>query len=625
MLGRGIVMDQPKWPSKKTGRRYITGFDGLRSLAVIGVIVYHLSPNALKGGYLGVPIFLLLAGYLVTNQMIGKLSANQPIGVGNFYLRRLKRLYPTLLSMLILTITYITLFQRNFFYQLKEIFVTNVLFVYNWWEVSHGQSYFDRFNGESPFTHLWTMGVEVQFYLIWPLLLILLFKLLRDKHQISMVVLAMSVASAILMAVLYDPQNINRAYYGTDTRAFSFLLGAWLAFVWPADRLRAQLKPKARRLIDGVGLISLLIVILMYFVLSGEAAFTYYGGMYIFSIFAMVLMGVIAHPGSHLNRWFTNPIFTWIGKRSYGIYVYQFPVLIFYESHFKNMGTHPWVNAIIEVAIILVISELSYRFIERPIAKFDWKTLPAKIKALTHVKENYRPWFKLAPAIIVVIIAIVGIVQSPAQKPNTALQKRIEQNEKALKAHNAKVKAGQATTKVGSSEIARKYGLSNDQVAATKKLKVTAVGDSVLADGSSNLQEIIPNIYISAKVGRQAYQAPAIVSSLKAEGHLQDIVVLNLGSNGTISDDDANKMLKTIGTKRQVYWITTHVPSKPWQKPVNDKINKLSKTHSNVHVIDWYSASIAHRDWFYDDNVHPNVDGNTQFAKLIVTEILKDQ
>lgn len=616
-------MKHPTGQGKITSHRYITGFDGLRALAVIGVIVYHILPNVLKGGYLGVPIFLLLAGYLVTNQMVGKLVNGQSIRVVNFYCRRLKRLYPTLISMLILTVTYITLFQRNLFYQLKSIFITNVLFIYNWWEVIYDQSYFDRFAGESPFTHLWTLGVEVQFYLIWPLLLILLFKLLKNKHQVGHIVLALSIVSAILMAVLYDPSHINRVYYGTDTRAFSFLLGAWLAFIWPVDQLRYQLKPQAKKLIDITGIIALLAVVMLYFVLPGEAAFTYYGGMFIFSIFAMILMGVIAHPGSSLSVWFTNPIFTWIGKRSYGIYVYQFPVLIFYESNVKNIGTHPLINAIIEIGIILIISELSYRFIEAPMAKFDMKNLSGKLAKFKNISWQ---WLWLVPTVIIVGIAIFGIIKSPSEKPQSALEKRIEQNNKTIKQHNSNIKSGKVDEqpKIGDGTVAKKYGLSNQQVKAARQLKVTAIGDSVLADSAVNLQEIFPNIYISSKVGRQSYEAPEIVQSLKRNGHLANVVVINLGSNGIITDSDAKSILKTIGPDRQVYWVTTHVPSKAWQKPVNKEIKKIDKKYDNVHVIDWYQYSIGHPEWFYSDNVHTNVDGNVKFAKLITGKLLND-
>ena len=207
---------------------FVTGIDGLRTLAVLGVIIYHLLPNVLMGGYLGVPLFLLVSGYFVTYQFSRQLKYGGHINLGHFYLKRFRRLYPTLIAMLILTTAYITLFARELLHNIRAVIVTNLTWIYNWWEISHGQSYFDQFGGVSPFTHLWTLGVEAQFYLLWPLIITLLFVVFKKLQNVRRVVFILAVLSAIEMAVLYDPANINRVYYGTDTRAFSLFLGSWL-------------------------------------------------------------------------------------------------------------------------------------------------------------------------------------------------------------------------------------------------------------------------------------------------------------------------------------------------------------------------------------------------------------
>ncbi|MFT8908914.1 MAG: acyltransferase, partial [Lentilactobacillus diolivorans] len=329
--------------------RYITGFDGVRALAVIGVIIYHLLPYKLQGGYLGVPTFFVVSGYLITDLLLQEWEQNGRIDFLGFYARRLKRLYPALVFMLVGTGTYITLFQRSLLTNLRSIISSNLVYLYNWWEVGHGQSYFDRFNGESPFTHLWSLSIEGQYYLIWPLILIALVLIIRKKKTIAYILLAFAVISALLMGFIYTgPSTLNRVYYGTDTRMFSIIFGAVLAIVWPSAHLRKHINRRSRLILDGLGIGSFLLMVYLYFELAGQNTFTYRGGMFIMAIASMALIATCAHPGADVNRWLTNPVFSWIGTRSYGIYLYQFPVMIFYEMRVPDIASHPITHAVIE-------------------------------------------------------------------------------------------------------------------------------------------------------------------------------------------------------------------------------------------------------------------------------------
>ncbi len=222
---------------KAPRRRYITGFDGLRTIGVLGVILYHLRPELFKGGYLGVPIFMVVSGYLITDGLVMEITRTGRFNFKNFWLKRIRRLYPALLVVLFGTAAYITLFARGLLHNLHAIIATNLVYLYNWWQIANGQSYFARFaDGESPFTHLWTLSIEGQFYLVFPLLVLLLFGIFRlSKGKMAGITLGLAGASAIWMGVLYkitaggahfDP---SRLYYGTDTRVFAILLGAALA------------------------------------------------------------------------------------------------------------------------------------------------------------------------------------------------------------------------------------------------------------------------------------------------------------------------------------------------------------------------------------------------------------
>lgn len=621
------AFEQNQTRLKRGNRRYITGFDGLRTLAVIGVIVYHLLPATLQGGYLGVPIFLLITGYLITNQLVNEWNRRGRLNLGRFYWKRITRLYPVLITMLVGTTAYITLFQRNLLRDIRGTIWTNLLYVYNWWEIGHGQSYFDRFAGESPFTHLWTLGIEGQFYLVWPLILIIFLLVLRRRSLIAWFTLGLAVLSAILMAVLYDPNNVNRVYYGTDTRGFAILLGAWLALVWPMNNLSNNITRASSWFLDGVGAISTIILLYGYFTLSGQAEFTYRGGMFFFTFIGMLLVGTIAHPGGHMNRIYSNPVFKWIGDRSYGIYVYQYPVLIFYESKVKDMASHPMWHAIIELAIILLISELSYRFIEKTLRFYNWQELGRTIKGWFSPYKAWKHWLVIVPSLLITIIAVIGLIQQPTKAAPNKLQAQLAKKAQQTNAHNDAIKNGTATKKSTAestnSPVAKKYALTQQQFHQAQSLKVTAVGDSVLADSASDVQAVLPNAYVSAKVGRQVWQTPDIIHGLAANGQLAHNVVLNLGTNGALNSQSIKNVLNAIGPGHQIYWVTAHVPTKNWQNSVNDMIHKTARQHKNVHVIDWYQYSLGHPEWFSADSVHPSDDGNIHFAHLLVTEILK--
>lgn len=226
--------------------RYITGFDGLRAIAVISVIIFHLWPTYLPGGWMGVPVFFVLSGYLITDQLVQEYDHDGHIKLFSFYLRRIKRLYPALLMILLATSTYIALFARDLLYNLRAILASNMLYVYNIWATKHGESYFDSWGGASPFTHLWSLSLEGQFYLIWPIIVMILLKQPIRRRHLGVTLIGLAGTSAILLGVMYDPININRAYYGSDTRVFAILLGSALAFFLPSNRMRYNLPKPAK-------------------------------------------------------------------------------------------------------------------------------------------------------------------------------------------------------------------------------------------------------------------------------------------------------------------------------------------------------------------------------------------
>ncbi|WP_125681657.1 acyltransferase family protein [Levilactobacillus yonginensis] len=622
-------------------RRYITGFDGIRTLAVLGVIIYHLAPSTLQGGYLGVPIFFVVSGYLITYLLIQEWDTHNEIDVWSFYGRRLKRLYPALVTMILGTTAYITLFQRSLLANIRGTVVTNLIYGYNWFEIKHGQSYFDRFNGESPFTHLWSLSIEGQFYLVWPFVVLALLLFLRKRARAVAILFAVAVVSAVLMALLYDPANTNRVYYGTDTRMFAILIGTGMAFLWPAHKLNSNVSQAHRWILNGAGLASLLVLIYMFFTMNGQAASTYRGGMFWFTLLAGVLVATVAHPGSDMNRLLSNPVFSYVGKRSYGIYLYQFPVMIFYEAK-VNIGNHPLFNALVEVALIMLVTELSYRFIENPMRHYHYGQLTHDVKSLLQQPGAHRvaSTFTVIAAVLFGVTA-VGFVQQPAAAKPTALQRTITERQASTKKQNADAAKKQKALAAAASKrkhqkavafskmskadqkTAKYYFLNAEELTTSKQTPITAVGDSVLLDDSGDLQEVFPGAVVDGAVGRQANALPGVINGLAQRGQLAKTVLVNIGTNGYVTADQADQIVHAIGPKRQIFWVNAHVPTREWQNSVNKMIAKTAAKYDNVHEIDWYGTAKGHDKWFVSDHVHPNNLGNRYFTSLIAKSMAK--
>lgn len=612
--------------------RYITGFDGIRTLAVVGVILYHLFPKAMTGGYLGVPVFFTVSGYLITDLMRQEWAQTNEIDIKSFYIRRMKRLYPGLVTMLILSSAYITLFQRDLLNNLRSIVVSSLLFYNNWWQIFKGFSYFDRFANQSPFTHIWSLAVEAQNYLIWPFAFILLKKYVKKTEKMFGIVMGAAVVSGLLMAILYNPAtDPTRVYYGTDTRIFSIFIGSALAFIWPSTRLKAEIPEKAKWLLNGMGIASLFVLIVSFMFLSDHYTFVYYGGMFILSIFSALLVAVTAHPGADLNKWLTNPVFTWIGKRSYGIYLYQFPIMIFYEAKIKNLSDHVLLHSLIEIALIVGISELSYRFIEKPLGKFHYKY------ALFAIKDFFkRPFLKSSKitatiTLLFTCIATYGLVIAPSNEVTAdqkQLQESIAANKKKAEERKNEEKAKKDGTSTSSSSTEQTvpeidYSLSEAELKKAQTMEVTAFGDSVILDAAAGLQEIFPKMIVDGEVGRQLYTSTPAIQKLDNDKLLKDTVLVGLGTNGSFTEDQFNEFMNAIGSKRKVYWINVRVPTRRWQNDVNAMLDEMEKKYSNLTVIDWYDYSNDHEEWFYEDRVHPNVEGQVKYSGFITKKMLE--
>lgn len=382
----------------------------------------------------------------------------------------------------------------------------------------------------------------------------------------------------------------------------------------------------------------------------------YYGGMTLFSLLVTIMVAVIVQPVSFWDHLLTNPIFSWIGSRSYAIYVYQFPVMIFFESKFEDIANHPVMYPIIEVAIILLISELSYRFFEKKTTKFNYtnlfkrrqyidfnRPLSRKNKKLTQQKRILLPI-----TILLVFLGSAGIVNSAVVKTNpanhSALAIKLAKNKdeqskeaskqkiiakKAIAASNSKEKQAAAS----SSEATLKsnlpvdkqfeaYNLSQSELQKAQTTPLTAIGDSVMLACQPDLLKVFPKMYINAAVSRQAAAAIPLLQNLAQQHLLASNVLIGLGTNGPIQPNTMQQIMATIGSNRQVYWVNVHVPTRSWQDQVNSFLDTATKEYHNLKIINWYEHSNNQSQWFYSDQTHPNNVGEMYYASFIAKQIV---
>lgn len=614
--------------------RYMSGLDGLRALAVIGVIFYHLTPHILPGGFLGVPIFFVLSGYLISDLLIQEFEQNGKISLKQFWKRRLNRLYPALVTMLILVTGWITIFERSLLLNIRNMILTSLVYLNNWWQISQGASYFDRFTTPSPFVHLWSLAIEGQFYLIWPVIVVFAIVFIKRNDWICYTFIGVSILSALLMAILYVPgADPSRVYYGTDTRAFSLLIGSALAFIWPSTKLKKNLPNAGRVTLDAVGVLSLGLLIWLMVQLMDSDPFTYYGGIFIFSLISGILVAVVAHPATWLAKLLSLQPLKWIGQRSYGLYLWQYPVMILYEVKVGDTSLHPLRHLIIQITLIILISEASYRFVEMPFKKLNirevlnWNVIVDHGKSLWRNQTITGKMHKVGIVLLslILIISLVGFTVAPVGDSPGKIRLAAQ-----LKANQTKIdKQKQDLIEQKNKEVEESavreplFDLTPEQMEEAGELKVTLIGDSVMLSVVNPVEQLFPKAVIDGVIGRQLYQTVPVVVSLKQEDKLGNPVVIALGTNGAFTDKQMDDLLAAVGDSKKIYLVNTQVP-KNWKNSVNQGISSAAKRHSNVEVIDWNSYSQNHSDWFYEDGVHPNETGAEEYTKLIATSVLKN-
>ncbi len=599
-------------PFKKNSR-YMVGLDSLRGLAILGVILYHINFNWMPGGFLGVTVFFVLSGYLITDILAMEWKRNKRIDLKKFWLSRARRLLPGMLVMLVMTLAWITIFHSSLLEKMRGDSLAALFYVSNWWYIYHKLSYFDNFNQISPLNHFWSLAVEEQFYVVWPFIISLGLYYIKKQSRMILLICLGAFASALAMAILYEPGvDPSRIYYGTDTRAFSLLIGAVLALVWPSNRLANKIIPKARFILDVVGGIALIIILAMFWKTNQYDPFLYKGGMVLLSIATALLVANLAHPASRIAQFLRFRPLRWVGIRSYGIYLWHYPILTLTTPK-VNAGDFSIIRAILQFLLIILIAQISWKFIEKPIRQGALQNIQFKNLRLQNVTLGVK--LALVCSLFFTSIAVLGLSNASKAKGNYQ-QDKVEAVQTQPAPHPVAVWEKQ------NQETPLNQGESKEVNSAHPKnpLTVTAIGDSVMIDITPYLKNTFPDIRIDAQIGRQLSKAIPVVEQLKNEGNLGNYVIIGLGTNGAFTTEQLVSLIKLIGNEHKIIFINTRVP-RPWESIVNERLKVTVTKYPNVTLVDWYAASAGKKDYFAPDGVHLTNVGAEAYAVLVAKAV----
>lgn len=602
--------------------RQVKGLDGLRGLAVLAVVIYHFFGDILPGGYLGVDLFFVLSGFLITSLLVREYRVNNTISLKDFWIRRFRRILPAALVTLFIVTAIVTAIGGDIAVGIREQFLGTLFFVNNWTQIATSQSYFAE-NEIQVFAHYWSLAVEEQFYIIWPLVTLGIFvftqrRLRRSPRRVPMLVTALLAAlSAAAMALLFTPgEDPTRVYYGTDTHAFGLLIGAFLSLAVTSTRNdpRVDSWPSAgrfeARVAGTIGALALVGYVIQLLFMGDDLAVTYQGGLLLTSVLGVLMIwGVIRETGP-LTWIFRTNVMRWLGQRSFSLYLWHWPVIMILRALFDADGhmDHKWILGLVSVPIALLISEISYQHVENPFRrrgyKQTWKDYWASRPSFHEINEGFK---KVAwPVVPLLVVACVGGVVYGVVNSNdkTALEQELDQ----LQRMNQEANKGNAPAP------ATPPPPKEEKAAAVQGKDITAVGDSVMLAASEALNTNYPGIYIDADVSRHYTAGMDVLRQLNDSGKLRKYVFLGFGTNGPAFPGQLEEMINLIGPDRQIFMAMPY-GDREWMAQSRQDVLDAAKAHDNVYIADWCGHAQSHQDLLFEDGVHPMPEGAQEYAK----------
>lgn len=609
--------------------RQVKGLDGLRGLAVIAVVLYHFFPSLLPGGYLGVDLFFVLSGFLITSLLVREFRTSGTISLKDFWVRRFRRILPAAVSVLVMCTALVAWIGGDLAVGLRQQFLGTLFFVNNWTQIATSQSYFAD-NEIQVFAHYWSLAVEEQFYVFWPLLITGVFLISRRKPRRLPILVAavLAIGSAVAMALIYVPgEDPTRVYYGTDTHAFGLLTGAVLSLLMTSTKSDPQADSwaaagKAESRIAGIiGTVALIGYGVQLFLMPDDAEITYRGGLFLTSVLGVLMVWGVVREYGPMTPLFRTKVMRWFGQRSFSLYLWHWPVIMMLKALFEGNqnSDKSWILGLVAVPISLLLSEISYQFIENPFRrggyKKTWKTYWSSRPGFSELRDGFgKTMWPVVPFLVIASVAgvVYGVVNS---SDKTELEQQLEQlQQQNQSSNNAPAQPNDAAPQPPAED--------NDDKAAAKDKKtrpmpqgkdITAVGDSVMLASSGALKQRFPQIYVDADVSRHYTAGIQVLQQLKDSGQLRDTVFLGFGTNGPAFPDQIKEALDIIGEDHTVVMAVPY-GDREWMAQSQQDVLDAAKEYDNVYIADWCGHAQSNPEILYSDGVHPMPERTGEYS-----------
>jgi peptidoglycan/LPS O-acetylase OafA/YrhL len=577
--------------SNPRGIRYIAAIDGLRAVAVIAVMLYHLGFDWIPGGFLGVDLFFVISGYVITRLLLDSIQRSGGLDLKAFYIARVRRLLPPLLFMIILT----TIFVGAWAPDTMRRFLADTPFAIfgsmNWWLVFRETDYFESIGRPPLLQHTWSLGVEAQFYLVWPLILLLVLKYF-GKNKIpgaALIIAAFSGIALLLVSLQIDAANdsqVSHVYFGTDTHSIGLFLGAALAVKWIPQNLNQTVSKKAQDFIDGIGIFGLLGIIGAFLFVQESDPTLYKIAFPLAGIFGCAIITSIVHPASRFAPILSSKPFVWIGERSYAIYLWHWVVFQVTRPNFDLDGS-PWALYALRVLIVFALADISLRVVELPVRT---GLIDYWFKGMKYRTKRVRIRQKIG--VLLIVISTFGLTATSALTAIAEGDRQLNELKQQL-----------------------------EQPAATAPITqggLWVTGDSVILGIRFELDSREEIGLINARVGRQATELLEVIKNDKAN-MVDSPIIFNLGNNNKLSEDQVAAIFAEVKDQSRVIVINTAVP-RIWRDENNELIAKYA-TMYRARLIDWAAISQGHPEYFGPDGVHLVPAGVRAYVDAITAEL----
>ncbi len=573
------------------GIRYIPAIDGLRAVAVIAVMLYHLGFDWIPGGFLGVDLFFVISGYVITRLLLDSIQRSGGLDLKAFYIARVRRLLPPLLFMIILT----TIFVGAWAPDTMRRFLADTPFAIfggmNWWLVFRETDYFESIGRPPLLQHTWSLGVEAQFYLVWPLILLLVLKYF-GKNKIpgaALIIAAFSGISLLLVSLQIDAANdsqVSHVYFGTDTHSIGLFLGAALAVKWIPQNLNETVSKKAQDFIDGIGVFGLLGIIAAFLFVQESDPTLYKIAFPLAGIFGCAILTSIVHPASRFAPILSSKPFVWIGERSYAIYLWHWVVFQVTRPNFDLDGS-PWALYALRVLIVFALADISLRVVELPVRT---GLIDYWFKGMKYRTKRVR--LRQRVGVLLIVISGFGLTATSAL---TA----IAEGDRQLNELKQQLEQPATTTPITQGGL-------------------WVTGDSVSLGIRFELDSREEVGLINARVGRQATELLEVIKNDKAN-MIDSPIIFNLGNNNKLSEDQVAAIFAEVKDQPRVVVVNTAVP-RIWRDENNELIAKYAAMYG-ARLIDWAAISQGHPEYFAPDGVHLVPAGVRAYVDAITAEL----